>query len=660
MADDALPGLSNTLIAGRYAVDTSQMLPDAGGGLPACVARDRMTGDGRRVALPVSRDASPRTRHLKILDEAIDYLMMPLGHGVAPLAGGKGEGFFVICTSPPGPPVSAALNVWPEKALIELVLRPMAEVLENLHNLKLTHRAIRPNNVFQSAPGQPVMLGAAWAAPPAMHQPCAFESPYNAMCLPACRGDGLITDDVYALGVLLLTLSGGRVPMAHMDDATIIRWKLDMGSFAALTRDIPLSGSMSDLLRAMLAEDPDHRPLPGALMDQVNTRGRRIAARPGRRSQTALMLNDTAVFDARTLAYALSIDEKKAIQFLRNGLVTQWLRRGLGDASLATQIEDLVRGRITDTKPGPWSDPLLVMRTICALNPRMPLCWRSLALWPDAMPSILAEGIASKAELWAAAEEIISGDIVGSWATAEARPGRPDPPDLFMERQLLQSAGPSALLRIFYVLNPLLPCRVAAMATGWIATIADLLRFFESTAAGLAANPGGNLIDLHISAFIAARGDRKTEIQINGLAGTKSARAFRLAELALLRDLQTRFHPAPMPALAEWVAARLRPDLDRWRNRPRREAAKARLATLAQAGIVARLLELAADPAAWALDSAGAHRAEREIAVIDAEVAAIDTDDRARLADAERFGRAIAGGIGLSVFILMVMSVLFR
>ena len=300
MADESPLALSNKLIAGRYAVDTSQVIADAGGGMPACLARDRMAADGRRVALAVSRDASPRLRHLQILDESIDYLMTPLGHGVAPLSGGKGEGYFVVCTPPPGAPVSEALNPWPEKVLIDLVLRPVAAVLDILYARRLTHRAIRPNNVFQSAPGQPVTLGAAWAAPPAMHQPSVFESPYVAMCLPACRGDGTIADDVYALGVLLLTLSGGRLPMAKMDDATVVRWKLDLGSFAALTRDIPLPGSLADLLRAMLAEDPDHRPLPDVLMDHASTRGRRLAARPARRSQNPLMLNDVAVFDARS------------------------------------------------------------------------------------------------------------------------------------------------------------------------------------------------------------------------------------------------------------------------------------------------------------------------------------------------------------------------
>src|SRR3978361_284431 len=123
MADDPLVPFSNTLIAGRFAVDSSQILSDAGGGLTAYLARDRLASDGRRVAIAVSRDASPRVNALKALKDAIDNLMVPLGHGIAPMAGGKGEGYFIVCTPPPGPSVSAQLNVWPEKALIDIRVR---------------------------------------------------------------------------------------------------------------------------------------------------------------------------------------------------------------------------------------------------------------------------------------------------------------------------------------------------------------------------------------------------------------------------------------------------------------------------------------------------------------------------------------------------------
>ena len=135
-----------------------------------------------------------------------------------------------ICLAPPGPSLGEPQRPWPEAELLDCVLRPAAHVLEQLQERGMTHRGIRLDNVFQSAPGQPVVLGTAWAAPPAMAQPALFEPPYSAMCLPAGRGDGSIADDVYALGVLLLCLALGRAPLAQLDDAAILRRKLEVGN----------------------------------------------------------------------------------------------------------------------------------------------------------------------------------------------------------------------------------------------------------------------------------------------------------------------------------------------------------------------------------------------------------------------------------------------
>ena len=113
---------TNNLIDGRFAVNPAHALPDFGGGLPAFAAADRLAPSARRVAIQVSRDASPRTKPLLTLGDPIDNLMVPIGQGVAGAPGGKGEAYYVICTAPPGPPLSASLAPWNETALLDQVL----------------------------------------------------------------------------------------------------------------------------------------------------------------------------------------------------------------------------------------------------------------------------------------------------------------------------------------------------------------------------------------------------------------------------------------------------------------------------------------------------------------------------------------------------------
>src|SRR4029077_1269189 len=89
----------------------------------------------------------------------------------------------------------------------------------------------------------------------------------SAICLPPGGGEGSIADDVYSLGVLLLCLVLGRAPLASLDEGAIIRRKLVMGTYAALAGDERLPPIIGDLVRGILAEDPEHRPTPTLLLD---------------------------------------------------------------------------------------------------------------------------------------------------------------------------------------------------------------------------------------------------------------------------------------------------------------------------------------------------------------------------------------------------------
>ena len=467
-----------------------------------------------------------------------------------------------------------------------------------------------------------------------------------------------MADDIYALGVLILCLAGGKVPLADLDDQAVLQWKLDQGSYAALTRAFAPSGRLGDLLRVLRAVDSDHRPSPKLLLDTAAARGRRLAARPPRRSQRALRVNEVSAFDSRTLAFALAVDDRRSMQVLRSGIVSQWLRRDLGDAALAAQVEELVRARMTDTHPNTMSDPLLVLQIVTIINPRMPLCWRGVLLWPDSLPAMLSEVMAGIRDVTAVVEELLTTDIIGRWSSMPAREGRGAgfalPPEAFAHRHSLMSHHPGSLARLFYALNPALPCRARQAADRWVTAITGLMRQLEKTA----PETDTSLIDIPLAAFIACRADRRAEPMVTELILTKDPAQFRIRELELLRELQQRHHPAPMPKLAKWMAERVKPELDAWQNRPRREALATRIADTAKTGSLARLLALTRDPNGLAADSAGAERARAELRRIEAELAIIDDHATFRVTYAERAGQAIVGGLGLVAVIIAALRTL--
>lgn len=632
-------------IAGRYIVDPNRPLQGAGAGQAAFAATDRRSGRGDLMAVAVARAAPVRATALRDLNDPVDNLIFPLAAGTAPGPNGN-SGYFVICPAPPGPAIGIPTKPWPEPALIGQILRPVAQVLRQLESRRLTHRAIRPDNVFLPAPGQPVTIGCAWAAPPALHQPPAYEPFYSLMCHTAGRGDGSIADDVYALGCLLIAFATGTEPLAGLDEAAALRRKLDLGSFAAIVGDARLPTMIADLARGMLAEDPDHRPTPTMLLDPASARGRRVAARPPRRAPRALVVGGIAASDARTLAHAIGKEPEHGAHALRDGNVAHWLRRGLGDAGLCSRVDEIVRQRVAESQQHEGlADTMLAMRVVAVLEPLAPLYWRGVAFWPDGLGPALAMAAQTDSALMERLEEAIATEAAGRWASM-----REDRCDAFGLRtearanQALLRVRPPAggATRLTYTLNPLLPCGGALGAGLWVAGLDAVAPAMEAVMAA-----SGQPFDRDIVSFLAARTSRDLEMEVNALAAHHGAAFPAMPWLRILAQLQARFAPRPLPALAAWVVTQLEPLTTAWANRDRRAALKERLHTLAGQGMFAPIVAVLDDPLGLEADAAGAAAATRTLARIDAELTELTGGAAARAALAVRYGQEIAAAIGL-------------
>jgi hypothetical protein len=397
-------------IASQYSVDTSRRLPSVGG-LAAFAASDRASGRTDLMAVALDPRIPARPSAFQLLITPIPGLLTPLAY--LPMGGVC----YAICLAPPGPAVQTRSRPWSDAELLQCVLRPAAHVLVSLRELGITHRGIRLDNVFQAAAGQPVVLGTAWTAPAAMAQPALFEPPYSAMCLAAGRGEGTIADDVYALGVLLLCLALGHAPLAELDDNAIIQRKLAVGSFEAVVGNERLSPIIGDLL----AEDPEHRPTPSLLLDPASARARRVTVRPPRRAQRPLAMPCGDVWNVRSLAHAVAVAPDEAARAVRSNAIEYWLRRDLGDAQLAARVEDTLRDRARDLRPGDkQAEGALLLRLVALLDPLAPLCWKGLAVWPDGLGTALAVTRGTNSEAVSRLEEIVLDEQTAIWGLLRA------------------------------------------------------------------------------------------------------------------------------------------------------------------------------------------------------------------------------------------------
>ena len=167
----------------------------------------------------------------------------------------------------------------------------------------------------------------------------------------------------------------------------------------AIERLPPIIG---DLVRGMLAEDPEHRPtadLAARPGERAWTSGRGTAAAAGAAAHRHGGRRGLGCTVAGLCAWRCEPDH--GLNAVRGNAVEQWLRRGLGDAQLATRVEELVRHRSLDRAPDDGDgEAELVMRAIAVLDPLAPLCWRGVALWPDGIGTALAAAQGSDPDRW--------------------------------------------------------------------------------------------------------------------------------------------------------------------------------------------------------------------------------------------------------------------
>ncbi len=635
--------MEHGLIAGFYRIDPTRQAPTLEGGFRAHAVTDRRDPATPLIAIEAKPDQPARPRiTLARSGTPVPHAVLPVDYGPGTDTAGR-PGWFIIGEAPPGAPLGMA-TPWRESELMACVLAPAAAALAALQQRGLTHRAINPDNLFRAAPRDPVTLGPFWAAPPASLQPAIFEPPYMARCLPAGRGEGCIADDIYALGVTLLALHLGRAPLASLDDAAILRRKLELGSFDALTAESPLPPLLSDLLRGMLAEDPDHRPSPALLARPEQARARRVAARPPRRAQIPLDLGGMRVWSARELALGLGLQPERGYALLKSGEVERWIRRGLGDPQLGMRVEEVTRRGEPTNADEARQQGLTVMRSVAVVDPLAPLVWRGIAVQPDGIGPALA---AATPETASALTEIVAAEAVGQFCTASYR--RQDDPGLRDEqldwRTWLSARGPAGgVRRLSYGMNPMLACASPLLAGQMVIRAAELLPALDAAAA--AADRNRPPIDGHIAAFLVSRADATLAGDLPRLASF-AGDAERLSVLRLFARLQARLNPGRLPGLAGWLISSGLAGVSDWRSHRTRAALQDSLLQAAAEGQIGRMAELLDDATARAADQRGAEQATARIASLEAALARI-TDDAPRRHDAAQLlAHELVTGAGL-------------
>ena len=105
---------------------------------------------------------------------------------------GGGRAFAVVLRRPKGAPLALpdedSFQPVAMQRLVQDVVQPVAATLGELASLRISHRGIRPSNIFAGAPGTPAVLGECVTTPAGFAQPVLYEPPERALAVPSGRG----------------------------------------------------------------------------------------------------------------------------------------------------------------------------------------------------------------------------------------------------------------------------------------------------------------------------------------------------------------------------------------------------------------------------------------------------------------------------------------
>lgn len=582
--------------------------------------------------------------------------------GLIPVPGSDELRFAVVLEKPEGVSVAKAMvehgEPFDERTVGQEFLPQFVAALRELEAAGVTHRAIRPDNVFfGDAKGEILALGEFITSPAGSCQPPAFEPIESAQAMPEGRGIGTMLHDTYALGVTLLSMLSGSLPGEGQDPDELMEERLTQSSFTALAGSFKASAMTLDLLRGLMCDDVSERW--GLHEIDAWMRGRRFAIKRSVLSQRAIR---SFAFESRDhtydlpLAAAFARHPREAAKAVASEEFLDWLRVGLQRPRLAATLTQMLQARAQPTRDGPAGggkiDPVTLGTIV--LDPMGPLRRDEVSIAIDGFGPILAAAFARKDQkLKTSIMTLLASEAPKEWIKQRREANSDLSASTGIFSQLLAVGASKGLgfgaERCLYELNAGLPCLSPAVAKYWVTELPRLLTALDDAAA--TADKSTDLLDRHIGAFIGTYLSQ-AENMLKTFSKTANQDKAVLA-LELFAMMQARFDMPNLKNLTRWLGAKLEPLVASFHSRTRREYTRARIAVAQEKGDITLLLELVNSLRNDSSDATQFKAAKTNYSNNQAEIAELATGGQKVTA----MGRAMgARAARLISFIMLLMS----
>ena len=407
------------------------------------------------------------------------------------------------------------------------------------------------------------------------------------------RGLGTPADDLYALGVAITIMMRSSDPMQGMSDEDIVKQKIAYGSYAALTGKDKFKGSINELLRGLLHDDPRER----WTVEEVRmwTDGQRLRPKQAMRIKKAsrpVEMGGEKYLMTNALAMDLNKDKDSAIQLIEGGELALWIQRSLENKNMLEALEkglSMARGY----GKGASQIDLILSATSNALDPWGPMRYKDVASMGDGLGFLLAHAFAAGKDLNVFAD-VFSKSVAQDWLRSTSLPGV-DVSALYSKMDACKSHVSNAaragfgLERCMYLLCISAPCMSDVVKDYYVRTPEDLVMAFEDLCRK--GSPPSIFLDRQSIAFIAAKEHKSVDSFLPDLNAAEPYRKI-LGNLNTIAALQNRLKMKALPSIATHITTLLEPVYTRYHDKQVKDKLQKNIARYAKDGDLVKIAGL--------------------------------------------------------------------
>lgn len=563
-------------------------------------------------ALVCGNETAPRSSLLAYM-KSIDHpnIMKLIEYGIVNNPQKNNRAVALIYATPQGGKVVDALeevNYKSNQSKFKTVIIGLISAAEALKGYGITHRAIRPDNIFfKNKEHSEVMVGDCIAGFPAFYQPPVHETIESLMAIPAGRGNGSEKNDIYAIGTTCISLLQGKEPLSDLSVPEIIRLKMKKGTYAALTQDEKIPNNFVNILKGLTSDDAASRwnfiQTYNYMEGKVNSFASQIISEKPKR---ILTINGEKCNTAQEVAYSLYMYPDESWDLIKSGKLLEWIKNGLENDKIYAEVEKLIAQNEENE-----SHDILIAKICILIDHAAPIRLKGLSVFPDGAPKAIFYSLKNQLDI-NDFYDLFGTDIIKMWYLEQENLRSPANASEFKNYIMRKDIG-YGLDRIMYDFDDDLPCISPLINDEYVNTAPRILKALDNNYSNLK----GQVLpyDKNIIAFLRCKLGKK----IDGILLDLNSKKEGIQASAILRlytDMQNKYGPVQLINLGKWLAASSKPIIKSYHNLKLQKALERELLKVSKDGKLIEICKVLENAETKQKDKEQFRAAEKEVAVL--------------------------------------------